>query len=353
MSGTIISAGADCNKNRVAWIDSLKGFAIICVVLGHVLSGSLTAGGVPVSHSFGPHLFQAVHAFHMPLFFLISGFVFSLAYYDALSKVKVQLADLAVSYVVFSALIVAFNVLCARFVNRPASFDDLLAIWRLPISPYWYLYVLFVFYVISTFAVKMRVPLLALVLVSLFLSVFADFISLAPDFCIWRLLFYSSFFCLGILAHRAGRAPGWPVSIAALCVSLTLCAFYWSPGWADGPDGSVGMVHTVPVVSTIVALGICVFIYQAFKTVKWLDCRTLALCGRYCLEIYLLHCFLTAGFRVVFGAFGCHFVAIVIISTILSTALPILFAMWLERLGVHDILFRPAHWFKRRAFQCH
>lgn len=34
-------------KKRISWIDSLKGFAILCVVLGHVADGYL--GGLTMS----------------------------------------------------------------------------------------------------------------------------------------------------------------------------------------------------------------------------------------------------------------------------------------------------------------
>ena len=44
--------------NKVNWVDSLKGFAIILVVLGHISS--------PLS--------RLIYSFHMPLFFIVSGF---------------------------------------------------------------------------------------------------------------------------------------------------------------------------------------------------------------------------------------------------------------------------------------
>ena len=55
-------------NNRIKWIDNAKGCAIILVLLGHFLSCTkLTA---------------IIYAFHMPLFFFLSGYVFSLRKYE-------------------------------------------------------------------------------------------------------------------------------------------------------------------------------------------------------------------------------------------------------------------------------
>lgn len=53
------------NKCRVLWIDIVKGVAIILVVLGHI-------GLTNVSY-IGPW----VNSFHVPIFFFISGMLFS------------------------------------------------------------------------------------------------------------------------------------------------------------------------------------------------------------------------------------------------------------------------------------
>lgn len=49
------------NKNRIVYLDIAKGIGILCVIIGHTFSGF-------------PWYF--VNSFHMPLFFMISGFFF-------------------------------------------------------------------------------------------------------------------------------------------------------------------------------------------------------------------------------------------------------------------------------------
>jgi len=69
------------NKGREVWLDGLKGFGILLVILGHVLSGYLDAWTFPEAFfSFYP-VRTWIYSFHMPLFFLISGYTFTLAYW--------------------------------------------------------------------------------------------------------------------------------------------------------------------------------------------------------------------------------------------------------------------------------
>ena len=55
-------------KERILYIDNLRAFAIMLVVMGHILQ--FTFGD---SHGFDHPFFKFIYSFHMPLFFFISG----------------------------------------------------------------------------------------------------------------------------------------------------------------------------------------------------------------------------------------------------------------------------------------
>ncbi len=60
---------------RVAWVDVAKGIGIFLVVEGHVLPGLQSAGLLPTDEQ-SPglrFLHDWTYAFHMPLFFFLSG----------------------------------------------------------------------------------------------------------------------------------------------------------------------------------------------------------------------------------------------------------------------------------------
>lgn len=81
-----LSRQSDSGKSHELWIDVLKGIAIILVVYGHNCT----------DNSF-------VQAFHMPLFFLLSGFLFSPK--PARTYLHRSVTRLVVPYVVFLVII--------------------------------------------------------------------------------------------------------------------------------------------------------------------------------------------------------------------------------------------------------
>jgi fucose 4-O-acetylase-like acetyltransferase len=60
---------------RVLWVDAAKGLAIALVVLAHVLGGVLARGWLDKSGPF-EQVYRYIYLFHMPLFFMVSGFFF-------------------------------------------------------------------------------------------------------------------------------------------------------------------------------------------------------------------------------------------------------------------------------------
>lgn len=60
------------DNKRINWIDSIKGFGIILVVLGHTF-------GINI------HLYKFIYSFHMPLFFILSGYLWNYQKYRVCS----------------------------------------------------------------------------------------------------------------------------------------------------------------------------------------------------------------------------------------------------------------------------
>lgn len=60
------------NKQRIEYIDALKGLAIFFVLWGHSLQYLKNEADF-----FHNPIFEFIYSFHMPLFFMISGFFFN------------------------------------------------------------------------------------------------------------------------------------------------------------------------------------------------------------------------------------------------------------------------------------
>lgn len=113
------------SSNRILWVDNLKGFLILLVVLGHTIQYSMQAFD-------SSHVFNYIYSFHMPLFFLISGFV---SYKSSLSSTilggaKKRGVQLLLPYVFWGIL---FCILTGMTIER-----------GLFVSPvFWFLILLF------------------------------------------------------------------------------------------------------------------------------------------------------------------------------------------------------------------
>lgn len=59
-------------NQRIAWVDLLKGIAIIFVILGHIGQG-LEKSGITSFYSIALNNF--IYSFHMPMMFILSGYL--------------------------------------------------------------------------------------------------------------------------------------------------------------------------------------------------------------------------------------------------------------------------------------
>lgn len=56
---------------RIKWIDNAKGFAMLCVVLGHAITGPIRENNDILGL-----MYNFIYLFHMPLFFFLSGYLY-------------------------------------------------------------------------------------------------------------------------------------------------------------------------------------------------------------------------------------------------------------------------------------
>ncbi|WP_404882635.1 acyltransferase family protein [Lacticaseibacillus paracasei] len=62
---------------RIKWVDRAKGLAIVLVVLGHVILGLIRSNQyTDFDNNCMRYVIEAIYAFHMPVFFALSGMFF-------------------------------------------------------------------------------------------------------------------------------------------------------------------------------------------------------------------------------------------------------------------------------------
>jgi fucose 4-O-acetylase-like acetyltransferase len=139
-------------ENREYWLDYVKLFACVLVVLGHFFQ-SMTAADILAESNFYLWFENTIYMFHVPLFFICSGYIYQKfgANYD-IKKHGVNILKKAIAlvlpYLMFSTATWAMKQFAAGSVNVQIN-DSLFAMLiSKPTSPYWFIYCLFLLFAI-------------------------------------------------------------------------------------------------------------------------------------------------------------------------------------------------------------
>lgn len=152
---------------RLRWVDYAKGIGIFLVVLGHGLRG-LVSSSILSASPLTQAIDQWIYAFHMPLFFLLSGLFVE----RSLSKpfqqfLKDKLRVIAYPYFVWSLLQSFLQIVVGNSTNNRMAVSDLWKIFYSPILQFWFLYVLFVLLLAYALLRRFKVPVLAILVAGL------------------------------------------------------------------------------------------------------------------------------------------------------------------------------------------
>ena len=139
-------------SNRETYLDIAKGIGILLVVVGHCIPDASSVNGI--SSPIMKIIFQVIYSFHMPLFFFISGFLFSASKDSFKNKYKSiykKAKRLIVPYVFVGLCYAPLKLLLSQFANKPYNIHDL---WKMliginPDGELWFLYALFIIIVIA------------------------------------------------------------------------------------------------------------------------------------------------------------------------------------------------------------
>ena len=152
MSNNSVRVAVDEKQNgsRVAWVDAVKLFACLLVVFGHLYMSMVSSGLLDENNPWYQLPIQTIYSFHVPLFFVCSGFLYLLNKGGStpgghIRSLKKKALSLGVPYVTFSTLTLLLkNVFSSEVNNQATPFVRTLLFE--PIAPYWYLYTLFLLF---------------------------------------------------------------------------------------------------------------------------------------------------------------------------------------------------------------
>lgn len=272
-------------KQRLQYIDQLKGFAILLVVVGHVIEWCFNETSTSL-------LYRIIYSFHMPLFAFMSGLVFRGGnnFMEGLKKFGKQTERLMLPFLVVG-LIYSYSVL---HLNYEAFFQHLYK------QGYWYLLFLLQCYLLThvyhIFIGKRFENKLNLSIVSdlIFLCIVFVLLRFVPKFTVisqiigfYHLFHLYTFFFVGytikkynILDKIFAKFNG--ISDVSLMVYIVMFigSYYWKPT----------AVKQLLLAAFAIFPIICLFYKKRNEQNK--TSAMLETFGRYSLEIYVFHYFL-------------------------------------------------------------
>lgn len=141
------------NKERIEWIDWLKGICIILIVLGHIIRGFISAG--MFNEIDLNYIDYTIYSFHMPLMFLLSGILYGQKREKNLKNWKNFILDktikLYIPYLIFSYIMFIFKFIFSGSINSKVSMKEILLIPFKPFDIYWFLLALLIIFIIYSF----------------------------------------------------------------------------------------------------------------------------------------------------------------------------------------------------------
>lgn len=318
------------DASSLDWVYIAKAIGIILVVVGHF---SNFPNSPPTYWS---ELRNLIYAFHMPLFFLLSGFLFNRLKFTYVELLKNKTERLLFPFVSVALIFFVVKYFAGLRVNlaHPIGIDAIYALLVNPAHSYkpalWYVHALFIMF--ATYPLARRflsdAALLA-VLVVLNITTSAHAFAFVGN-----AIAYFPFFIFGVvLRERTGLlhavlAGGARFAIPTLLIFIVV---YVGSNWPGGRPMYV-MTLALGVSGSLLVINASEHISRNWSTRV---SRSLIDIGFYSMTIYLFHTLFESGVRIAAAQASPYvalpFEAIAIVAIVAGVVLPMLLEKWVLR----------------------
>ncbi len=346
------------SSNREQWLDIAKGFAILLVVLGHVLIGFLTAEMYPQYTNGLNYVVYTIYSFHMPLFFAISGYLYG-RYEDRATPEKAKevlikkLIRLGIPFVLFSWIQGLLHLVLNKYTNRYFDPFRFIKMYASPFDQFWFIYALLaIFILIARMEIAFRKDALIfgiLVILKCLPSLFNVHVPL--PFVEWFMAYGLYFYAGTLVARHAQPLLKHPflMGLAGLTY-LPLNLLFYNENTMEAVRGNLAPLDATLASVLLAFSGILLTLFVVktlFLTVRWNN-AIFSWLGMFSFEIYLLHTMPSAAVRIVLqkllhtNNLALHLSAAMIVGILF----PVLIGWWARHNKTIDFMFYPGKYLK-------
>ncbi|MBF1130151.1 MAG: acyltransferase family protein [Dialister invisus] len=308
-------------SNRIRQIDIVKGIAIVLVVIGHSIPDAMAVGGIV--NPYVRLLHSIIYSFHMPLFFIISGYFLNTDHVKGRTGQLIwkKFNRLMVPYFFVGLVYAPFKLLLSKFANDPLKVGD---IWKIlmgknPDGELWFLYSLFIIsLVIYILRLKVNISML---MVSFFVALISYWEPVLPA----GILFFQFFVVLGMYVRQ--NHPKWIRNISGRIVICSLIAFIILNFFFYK-----GVHFPIKLFSGVFGSILSIYVAQFLGEIR--ESRVIymiELAGKYCMEIYLLSDIIKVPIRILLWSKLHLYYTTLLCCTLISTIVLVLVKRYITR----------------------
>ncbi len=302
----------------------LKGIAIILVVLGHSFPDY--GIGTGIKERVNIYTFAYIYSFHMPLFFMISGFLF----YNSINRIntikdrfnliKNRFVRLFIPYLFYSVLTVVMKIAFSTYAQHEFNLKDSykILLGDNPNGGLWFLYVLFIISLIISLLPKKKICYI-ITFISSYIVLFTvkDFMNYVT---LYRIVNHIPFFIFGMFVFDYYDSFK-KMFKGNVLVMLLLGSFVAL---------DVGYAGNISYYSVIIAYS-GILVTYIISTMLENKCKFLSFLGKYTMEIYLLSYFILMPIKIFGNKYGFPYYSIICLELILGIGLPIIISKYVIR----------------------
>ena len=300
------------NKKYYPEIDVCKGLGIILVVFGHALKQTGDTNTV------FQILLSFIYSFHMPLFFMVSGFVSKkilefTANGERMKYIKSRAVRLLVPYFAVGLFYMPIKFVLSRFAVKPYDFSNA---WKIligenPNTVLWFLYTLFWVSVVSTFVIKKQ-NLNHMMIICGVVSLTAYLVQSPVEFPKYWFFFVAGMYLRINYEQIISRLRGKNLALVTTVFAIANVILYVTGNY---------------VFTFFTAISGCLCSLAAARTIvqkEGIIYKITEMCGKYSMDIYILSDLIATAFRIlVWGILNMNYLVCALVCFIAGMFLPI------------------------------